>query len=107
MGVRYGFEEFICFRSEGHQVVGGKGMNNKSKGLKDKPHLRADVAGLMSPLLANVYWPATSLPPRPPTAAAFRTTTAVANAERLSTESISTLRHDSSRSSRWRSSVPC
>lgn len=32
MGVRYRFEEFLCFRSEGHQVVGGKGMNNKVKG---------------------------------------------------------------------------
>lgn len=65
MGVRYRFEEFICFRSEGHQVVGGKGMNNKSKG-KDKPLLRADVAGLMSPLLANVYWPCDLAPTTPP-----------------------------------------
>lgn len=40
-------------------------MNNNSKG-KDKPLLlRADVAGLMSPLLANVYWPCDLAPTTP------------------------------------------
>lgn len=40
-------------------------MNNNSKG-KDKPLLlRADVAGLMSPLLADVYWPCDLAPTTP------------------------------------------